>query len=63
MGAQRPEYHPHYISVCCRSRGAWDEAQEVLYDTASGDYVVSVRAYARDFTPESIVMRVTAWAL
>ena len=56
-GVQRAEHHPRYISVCCRSRGAWDEAQEVLCDTASGGYVVSARAFAAAFAPETIVMQ------
>lgn len=58
LGAHRAERHPQYISLACRSRGASDEAQEVLYDTHRGEYVVSVRAYLGEFTPETIVKRV-----
>ncbi len=56
-GVQRAAYHPQFVSLCHRSRGAWDESQEVLYDTACAEYVVSVRAYADAFTPDTVVRR------
>jgi hypothetical protein len=47
--------YPQYATICCRSRGAWDETQEVLHDTKKNQYVTSVHGYQQPFTPDTIV--------
>ena len=49
--------HPSFVNVCYRSRGAWDEMQEILYDTDTKVYVLSIRGYNDAFSPDTIVNR------
>ena len=57
LDVQHDALYPRFITLCCRSRGAWDEAQEILYDTESKEYAISIRKYNDAFSPDTIVKR------
>jgi hypothetical protein len=57
LDVQHDALYPQFITLCCRSRGAWDESQEVLYDTESKEYAMSIRRYNDAFSPDTIVKR------